>query len=35
MVLTVTINPAVDKTYIIDNFQPFSINRAQRIIYNV
>ena len=34
MVLTVTINPAVDKTYIIDNFQPFSINRAQRIIYN-
>lgn len=34
MVLTVTINPAVDKTYIIDNFQPFAINRAQRIIYN-
>lgn len=34
MVLTVTINPAVDKTYIIDNFQPFEINRAQRIIYN-
>lgn len=34
MVLTVTINPAVDKTYIIDNFQPFAVNRAQRIIYN-
>lgn len=34
MVLTVTINPAVDKTYIIDNFEPFAINRAQRIIYN-
>lgn len=34
MVLTVTINPAVDKTYMIDNFEPFSINRAQRIIYN-
>ncbi len=34
MVLTVTINPAVDKTYIINDFQPFSVNRAQRIIYN-
>lgn len=34
MVLTVTINPAVDKTYIIENFRAFSINRAQRIIYN-
>ncbi len=34
MVLTVTINPAVDKTYIIDNFEPFAVNRAQRIIYN-
>ena len=34
MVLTVTINPAVDKTYIIENFKAFSINRAQRIIYN-
>lgn len=34
MVLTITINPAVDKTYIIDNFEPFAVNRAQRIIYN-
>lgn len=34
MVVTVTINPAVDKTYIVENFESFSINRAQRIIYN-
>ena len=34
MVVTVTINPAVDKTYIVENFKSFSINRAQRIIYN-
>ena len=24
----------MDKTYIIDNFEPFAVNRAQRIIYN-
>lgn len=34
MVVTVTINPAVDKTYIVDNFKSFSVNRAQRILYN-
>ncbi|MBR0276836.1 MAG: 1-phosphofructokinase family hexose kinase [Clostridia bacterium] len=34
MVITVTINPAVDKTYIVENFKPGDINRAQRIIYN-
>ena len=34
MVTTVTINPAVDKTYIVDNFVPYDLNRAGRIIYN-
>lgn len=34
MVTTVTINPAVDKTYIVENFVPYGLNRAGRIIYN-
>ncbi len=34
MVITVTINPAVDKTYIVENFKENDVNRAQRIIYN-
>lgn len=34
MVTTVTINPAVDKTYIVEQFKPYDLNRAGRIIYN-
>jgi len=34
MVTTVTINPAVDKTYIVNDFSLESVNRAERIIYN-
>ncbi len=34
MVLTVTINPSVDKTYILKNFEPYSVNRAQRVMLN-
>ena len=34
MITTVTINPSVDKTYIVKDFEPFELNRATRIIYN-
>lgn len=34
MVTTVTINPAVDKTFILNNFTVDAVNRAERIIYN-
>ena len=34
MVTTVTINPAVDKTYVVDKLVLEDVNRAKRIIYN-
>ncbi len=34
MVTTVTINPAVDKTFIVNDFKIDSVNRSERIIYN-
>ena len=34
MVVTVTINPAVDKTYIVEQFTPGGLNRAVKILYN-
>ncbi len=34
MILTVTINPSVDKTYILKKFEPFAVNRSQRVMMN-
>ncbi|MCK9478068.1 MAG: 1-phosphofructokinase family hexose kinase [Firmicutes bacterium] len=34
MVLTVTLNPSVDKTYILDSFKPEELNRANKVLLN-
>ncbi len=34
MITTITFNPSVDKTYVIDGFRPNSMNRASNIFYN-
>lgn len=34
MLLTVTINPSIDKTYILDKFEPNKVNRALRVMHN-
>ncbi len=34
MITTITINPSLDKTYIIENFKPYDMNRASNIVYN-
>ncbi len=34
MITTITINPSLDKTYIIEDFKPYEINRARNIVYN-
>lgn len=34
MILTVTLNPAIDKTYVVKNFEPYALNRASRVIIN-
>ena len=34
MILTITMNPSVDKTYILNKFIPNSVNRADRVMSN-
>lgn len=34
LILTVTINPSVDKTFVMKKFVPHEVNHANRIIYN-
>ena len=31
MIITVTMNPAIDKTVEVDKFQPYALNRIRRI----
>ena len=33
MIITVTMNPAIDKTVEVDKFQPYALNRIRRIEY--
>ena len=35
MIITVTMNPAIDKTVEVDKFQPYALNRIRRIEYDV
>ena len=34
MIITVTMNPAIDKTVEVDKFQPYVLNRIRRIEYD-
>ena len=34
MIITVTMNPAIDKTVEVDKFQPYALNRIRRIEYD-
>lgn len=34
MIITVTMNPAIDKTVEVDKFQPYGLNRIRRVEYD-
>ena len=34
MIITVTMNPAIDKTVEVDKFQPYALNRIRRVEYD-